>query len=155
MALLAQPSTRPEYTTGGRKVPAAEGSAGAAARGVRLSVPEDREQHSQDEDGGDDEQVVADYLIEADGGGDLGATGRAEQQRRDDAGCRAEERQEEPIGQAGDHPAVALVGEQPHVEGEPALLQRAGDAVEPAWQPTDHRKQLRQLVRGGDRKRVV
>jgi hypothetical protein len=54
-----------------------------------LPVPEDREQHSQDEDGGDDEQVVADYLIEADGGGDLGTTGRAEQQRRDDAGCRA------------------------------------------------------------------
>ena len=28
-----------------------------------LPVPEDREQYSQDEDGGDDEQVVADYLL--------------------------------------------------------------------------------------------
>ena len=51
------------------------------------------------------------------------------------------------MGQAGDHPAVALVGEQPYVEAEPALLHRAGDAVEPARQPADHREQRRQLVR--------
>ena len=40
-----------------------------------LPVPEDREQYSQDEDGGDDEQVVADYLLAADGGATLGPPG--------------------------------------------------------------------------------
>jgi hypothetical protein len=90
----------------------------------RLPVPQDREQYSQDEDGGDDEQVVADHLVEADGGGDLGTAGRAEQQDRDDAGCRAEERQEELIGQAGDHPAVALGGQHGHREHDPAPRRR-------------------------------
>ena len=52
------------------------------------------------------------------------------------------------MGQAGDHVAVAFVGEQPDVEAEPALFRRAGDAVEPAWQPAQYREQRDQLVGG-------
>src|SRR6201985_3922437 len=105
-----------------------------------LPAPEDREEHSQYEDGGDDEQVVANELVEAEAGGDLGAAGRAEQHGGDDAGTDAEERPQEVIGQASDHPAVTFVGELPHVDTEPALFQRAGDAVEPAGQARPERE---------------
>src|SRR6266496_5630055 len=121
----------------------------SAIDATALPAPEDREEHSQYEDGGDDEQVVADELVEAEAGGDLGAAGRAEQHGGDEAGTDAEERHQELIDQASDHPAVTFVGELPHVDAEPALFQRAGDAVEPAGQPAQHGEQRGQLVGDG------
>jgi len=76
------------------------------------------------------------------------APGRADQQDGADARRRAEKGQEEQVSQAGDHPPVAFIGEQPHVHAEPALFQRAGDAVNPAWQPAQHGKQRQKLVSG-------
>src|SRR5215469_457283 len=57
------------------------------APGRGLPVPEDGVEHPQDEDGGDDEQVIPDQLSQADVGGDLGAAGHAEQQRGGNTAC--------------------------------------------------------------------
>src|SRR5690348_17875482 len=56
----------------------------APARVGWLAIPEDCVEHSQAEDAGDNEQVVADQLAEADVRGDLGPAGDAEQQRGGD-----------------------------------------------------------------------
>jgi hypothetical protein len=36
------------------------------------------------------------------------------------------------VEQAGDQPPVLVVGEEPDVEAEPAVLDRLGDPVQPA-----------------------
>src|SRR6266480_7324810 len=56
----------------------------APARAGWLAIPEDCVEHSQAEDAGDNEQVVADQLAEADVRGDLGPAGDTEQQRGGD-----------------------------------------------------------------------
>jgi hypothetical protein len=85
------------------------GSAGAALSGQALAgyclsamalhrclpVAEDGEKHPQHQDASGDEQDVAGQLEKADGGSDLRAPGRADQQDGADAGRRAEKRQEE------------------------------------------------------------
>lgn len=60
-----------------------------------LPVAEDGEKHPQHQDASGDEQDVAGQLEKADGGSDLRAPGRADQQDGADAGRRAEKRQEE------------------------------------------------------------
>lgn len=91
----------------------------------------------------------ADHRVQAQVGRDLRAALRAQQLHPEHPEEDPQAGQQHPAQQFADHPAVPRVREQAYVHTEPALLQRAGDPVEAAGEPAQHRQQRQQLVARG------
>jgi hypothetical protein len=112
-----------------RRACAGSGSCGVGF--VRVcGWPEQEYEHAEREDAGEDEQAVADERVQGDRVGDARASVQAEHQHGHDAEGCGQEGEHELVHEPGQVAAVALIGEQPDVEPESPVLERAGDPVQ-------------------------
>jgi hypothetical protein len=84
---------------------------------------------SEDENAGDDQQAVAEELVQADRPGDARPAVQPGHENGHDARARGTHGQQGLMKQAGHGLPVGPVGEQPHVDAEAAVAGRGGDPV--------------------------